>query len=274
MSRGHLSVEPVAKTALSLYGCLIGSAGITPGMRRYALIALAVAVLVVTAGCTGFTTTANSAQSGDDAETRTITVSASGEASTDPNNAIVRVTILASGDTASEAREDVAADANAVRDALLEYGIDDDDIETTRYRIDPQYSDRDRTDPTGYRAIHTYEVTVNDPEAAGEVIDTAVGAGADRVEDVRFGVDDDTQTELRQAALENAMENAKGDAEAIAGASNVRIVQVHSVDASSSSPRIPRVEYAMAGDGGGHSTSIDSGPVSVTVQVTVEYEID
>lgn len=242
-------------------------------MRRHALTVLAIAVLVVTAGCAGINPASSSVQDSDSTDTRTIAVSASGEASADPNLAIVRVTILASSETASEAREEVAEDATAVRQALLDAGIADEDIETVRYRIDPRYDDRDRTTPTAYRAIHSYEITVQDPDSAGDVIDTAVEAGADRVEDVRFGLDDETTTELRQTALENAMENARGDAAAIAGASDVTIVQVQNVDATSQSPRYPRVEYAMA-DSGGASTEIDSGPVSVNVQVTVEYQID
>lgn len=243
-------------------------------MRRNALSVLAIALLVVTAGCTGLSPTSSSAQGSDSTDTRTITVSASGEASADPNLAIVRVTILGSGDTANAAREEVAQDANAVKDALLDAGIADEDIETIRYRVSPEYSDRERTNPTSYRAMHTYEITVQDPDTAGTVIDTAVEAGADRVEDVRFSLDDETTEELRKTALENAMASARADADAIAGASDVRIVQVQNVDATRQSPHSPRVEYAMADAAGGGSTSIDSGPVSVTVQVTVEYKID
>ena len=242
-------------------------------MRRNALVVLALAVLVVTAGCTGLSPAASSTQGSDSTDTRTITVSASGEASAEPNLAVVRVTILGSGDTANAAREEVAQDANAVKSALLDAGIADEDIETIRYRVSPEYSDHKRTEPASYRAMHTYEITVQDPEAAGSVIDTAVGAGADRVEDVRFGLDDETTKELRKTALENAMDAARGDADAIAGASDVRVVQVQNVDATSQSPYSPRVKYAMV-DGGDGSTSIDSGPVSVTVRVTVEYQIE
>lgn len=243
-------------------------------MRRKILAPIALALLLVTAGCVGQSTPLAAPGSGDTSQQRTITVSASGEATHAPDIAVVRVTVESTADSADTARGQIANDSAAVRQALLDAGVAEDDIQTVRYAIHPEYdrgTDGTRT-VTGYRAIHTYEVTVRNPDDAGHVIDTAVGAGADRVDDVRFALSDDARQSVREQAIEDAMANAKADATVTAAAADASLGPVHSATVSGQFRRFGGIEYAVAADSGGR-TQIDSGPVSVTVQVTVTYEI-
>jgi uncharacterized protein YggE len=55
----------------------------------------------------------------------------------------------------------------------------------------------------------------------GEVIDTAVTNGADRVRDVRFTLSGETRDRLRTSALEDAMTAAREQAETIAAAADL-----------------------------------------------------
>jgi hypothetical protein len=239
-------------------------------MRRRYLAPIALALLVLLAGCAGQTTPL-ATPDGTDTDRRTITVSASGEASMAPDIATVHVTVEATADDAETARSTLADDASSVRQALLDAGVAEDDIQTTRYAIYPEY-DREREDVTGYRATHAYEITVRNPENAGSVIDTAVGAGADRVTGVQFGLSEATRQDVRTQAIEAAMANAKQDATAVATAGDVTLGPVHTASVSTQSAVFRGVEYASAGDAGG-ATKIDSGPVEVRVQVTVTYQI-
>lgn len=242
-------------------------------MRRQYLAPIALVFLVATAGCLGGTQSLAAPGSDDSTDRRTITVSASGEAATTPDIAIVHMTVEATADDADTARGQVADEANAVRQALLDAGIAEDDITTTRYAIRPEYDhSRDERTVTGYNAVHSYKVVVRNPDDAGSVIDTAVGAGADRVDNVQFGLSDAARQQLREEAIENAMTNARSDASAAASAGDVSLGQVHQAQVSSTPRYYGGVEYAMAADSGG-KTQIESGPVSVDVQVTVSYQI-
>jgi len=245
-------------------------------MRKQILATIALVLLVVTAGCVGGSTALAAPGSSDSTDSRTVTVSATGEASATADIATIHVSVEAEAADANTARGQVADDAEAVRQALLDAGVSDDDIQTTQYAIHPQYDRNSDGKPTvtSYRAIHAYEVTVQNPDDAGSMIDTAVQAGADRVNSVRFGLSESAREELREQAIEDAMGNARSDAQAVATAGDVSLGPVHSASVSSQPQYFGGVEYALsAGDAAGGSTQLDSGPVSVTVQVTVRYQI-
>lgn len=242
-------------------------------MRRTFLAPIAIALLLVTAGCLGQPTSLSAPGSGDTTQQRTITVSTSGEATHAPDIAIITVTVESTAENADTARGNVADDSAAVRQALLDAGVAEDDIQTIRYAIHPEYERGEARNVTGYRAIHSYEVTVRNPDDAGTVIDAAIGAGADRVDNVRFALSDAAKQQVREEAIKNAMANAKNDAAATASAADVSVGPVHSATVSGESPWYGGgIQYAVTSDAGGR-TQLDAGPVRVTVQVSVTYEI-
>ena len=105
------------------------------------------------------------------------------------------------------------------------------------------------------------------------MIDTAVGAGAVRVNGVQFTLTDETRQAAREEALADAMANAAADANAIADAGGVSIDGIRSV--STGGPVVVPFDgrVAMAEDTGGSPTVIDSGPVTVSAHVSVVYAI-
>ncbi|WP_255197920.1 SIMPL domain-containing protein [Halorarius litoreus] len=241
--------------------------------RASTILALAAATLVVAAaavvGLGGFPAAA--ATTGPDGQT--ISVGASGSAEGTPDQAVLSVAVLATASSADEARQQVATDVERMRAALREAGVDDDQVRTAYFNIGPDY----RYDPetgeqevTRYRAVHAFEITLDDIESAGAIIDVAVENGASQVNNVRFGLSEERQAELRAEALTDAMANADANAQTLADASDLDVVGVHSV--STSDVSYPRYfESAAVGDGGGASTVIESGPVTVTATVQVTY---
>ncbi|UWG47531.1 putative secereted protein, contains kinase-interacting SIMPL domain [Halanaeroarchaeum sp. HSR-CO] len=210
----------------------------------------------------------STAQSGE-----TITVSASGEAQAQPDKAVLRMAVEADDTDVTEARSTVAEDVSSVKEALVEMGIEEEQIRTTDYRI---YEDDRRTKPTEedsqpiYRVRHVLTVDVNETDQVGGVIDTAVDAGVTSVHDVRFTLTSETQRTLKNEALENAMDDADTQAETLAQSANLQIDGVATVETGSSG--IPRPVYAMeAAAGGDAATDISSGPVTVSAQVRVTY---
>lgn len=259
------------------------AAALYPCMRRLSA-AVMVIVLLLATGCVGAfsggapNTTPASAQAvgggSTVGEAGTVTVSASGSVTADPDLAIVRVAVESRADTADAAREAVAADAANVRDALRDLGIPDENVRTAYYHLSAEY-DYDRTGtgervPTGYVATHAFEVRT-DVDMAGQVVDTAVTSGADRVSGVQFTLADDTRQELRAQALANAVEHARADADAIAGAAGLSVTGVHAASTTSATV-YPYAAVAERADAGGQTT-FDAGPVTVTAQVTVAYTV-
>jgi len=260
-------------------------------MRRN--IALAVTAVVVVAGIaaaggladvpSGSPAATGDAAVGAAPNGTTIDVSASGSASAEPDQAVLSVAVVATADSADAARERVAANASTLREALRDAGVPADAIETTSYRV----SERPRTYPkpvessaggstgaasseTVYEAVHAFQVTVDDPERAGAVLDAAVGGGANRVQGVRYTLSEETQSELRTEAIHAAMTDAHARASAVADASGVSVTGLeHASVGYSGMP----VAYATAASGGDAATEtvIDQGPVTVTVSVQATY---
>ncbi|MEF8757149.1 MAG: SIMPL domain-containing protein [Halobacteriales archaeon] len=208
-----------------------------------------------------------------DGPTRTIQVAATGSTETQPDKALVRVSVEASADDPSTARNRLAANVSQMKDALADAGIDDSRIRTTdfdlRERRERQPRESEGEPDTEYRASHRFAIEVDDVDRVGEVVDVAIDNGATNVDDVRFTLSDERREELRTEALETAMSDARQQAETIASSADLEIGGVHS--ASTTDVHVPtrRVTMEAAADGGG--TSFNSGPVSVTATVSVTY---
>lgn len=204
----------------------------------------------------------------------TIRVSATGQVEADPDRAILRVAAVATADSANVARERLAENVSSMRASLSEANVSDDQIRTVAYDI---FQEEDRDPETGervsgpYRATQAFEITVTDVDRIGPVIDAAVDGGANRVDDIQLTLSEETSRQLRAEALTEAMANARSDADTVANASDLTIVNVHSVDTADFGfePRRTDVVTEAAADAGG--TQIDSGPVTVTASVTVVY---
>ena len=249
-------------------------------MTRKRLIAtLLTAALLVTAGCTGGIGSAGDAANDGGANgavaqqgqpDRTVSVSASGEVTADPDRAVLDVAVEATDEDPETVRQRLAENASRMRSALEEMGIEDDRITTQHYVIRQNRESRENPDVTSYRGIHAFEVEVDDVDSVGAVVETAVNNGATNVGSVRFTLSEDARTDLREDALGEAVDNARADAEVLASNTDLTVTGVSSVSTGRVDVRPYRAEAqtAAAGDAG---TNIESGPVSVTAQVQVTY---
>jgi uncharacterized protein YggE len=236
--------------------------------RSLAAVAVVLGAVVATAGVAGavaFSSDANgAAESGDG---RTVEVGASGAVEADPDQAVLRVAVVARSPDVAAARQQLADNVSAMRSALADAGVADDQIRTAHYDIGEDHRPENRE--REYRAIHAFEITLSDVDRVGPVIDTAVANGADRVDGVEFTLSEDRRRQLRRQALDDAMDNARAQADTIAGKAGLSITGVHAASTVDVDARPYRTEAAMAGDAGG--TAIESGPVTVTAQVQVVY---
>lgn len=236
--------------------------------------ALALAVLLVTAGCSG--ALGAGAQSDRTTGGQTIGVSASGQVEASPDQAIVRVAVVATGDDASAARQRLARNVSQMRGSLEDVGVTDDQVTTHYYDIDRERRERppekgsEDAEPT-YRAVHAFEVTLSDVEKVGTVIDTAVENGATEIDGVEFTLSRERRSQLRSEALADAMGNARSKASVLATESNLSITGVQTAQTADVAVASRRETVAMAAAGDGGATSVESGPVTVTARVVVTY---
>ncbi|PSP80280.1 SIMPL domain-containing protein [Halobacteriales archaeon QS_1_68_20] len=237
--------------------------------RRTFLTAAGTGTVTALAGCTAGaddeapTGTDRTGGTTGDPETL-IRVAASGEVETDPDLAEVYVGVVATGQDAATVRDELSSRAEDVKNALLDAGIPEENVRTVQFEIEEAH----REEGSGLRGEHVYEVEVGNVDRVGEIVNVAVDAGAEDVGRIRFTLAEETADELRDTALRQALENARGEAETIADAEGLAITGVEEVATTRTDVRAAHAEAADAGDGG---TEIDAGPVTVAAQVEATY---
>jgi hypothetical protein len=127
---------------------------------------------------------------------------------------------------------------------------------------------------TGYTAVNVVEVSLDDLGRMGDVIDAATRAGANRVQGIQFTLRD--QDAVRAEALRQAAQRAHAEAEVLAGALNLKILRVLTVEETS--PQIVPVRMfkavrAMAGAAAEAPTPVESGTLDVSAQVVLLVEV-
>ncbi|MFB6235383.1 MAG: SIMPL domain-containing protein [Halopenitus sp.] len=239
---------------------------------------LAVVVLVLLAGCGGVAVTDGTDTTDERADAdnvtaasdRTIEVMANGEATADPDRATIRLSVRATGSDPGAVREELAKEDETLLAALRDWGLSDDQIRTVRYDVRQDRESRKQEETKKYVGIHTYAVEIHKVDAVGEVIDVAIGNGADQIDRVQFGLSEERAAKVRERALKDAMASAKSDATVIADSAGLEIVGVQSV--STAETRTIHAEYASPAQAGGDAaTSVEPGDVSVEVRVRVVY---
>ncbi len=205
---------------------------------------------------------------------RTITVNGVGSASGAPDLANIQLGVDVVDTNPGTAYENANTQIETIRGALNELDIANGDIQTSSFNLywSEQFN-RETGMPTGereYHAQHSLNVTVREIDRAGEVINTAVNAGANSIYGLTFGIanDDAMTNEARLAALDDA----RARAEQIAGALDVELGEV--VNIAEGVSFVPVMQNGIGGLGGGaDSAPIAEGMLSVEVQVTVTYLI-
>lgn len=161
-----------------------------------------------------------------------INVAGDGEARAEPDLAIVTVGATHVAPTSQEAMDEVSRRVADVIAGARALGLQDRDIQTTGLSLQPIFRPRPRGDDSppeieAYRASNNVTLTVRQISQASVVLDAAVRAGANVVGGLRFGLSN--VEELRLQALQLAVANARGKANAIAFAAGVSITGVLSI---------------------------------------------
>lgn len=234
------------------------------------------------AGQAGTATPERTASTGAVTGPRTITVIGRGEVKAQPNVANTTVGVEALGATVEAAMADAEARMTSVLDALNGIGIADKDIQTSNFSINFERQSEPKPvtaqatpgafePPTGfYRVSNMVQVTIRDLESVGDVIDTAVKAGANNVWGISFNLENTDVLEAQ--AREAAVADARARAESLAGLNDVQVGVVVSVSEVVGNQQVAM--FAVAAEGRGGGTPVEAGEVTYTTQIQVVYAIE
>ncbi|MDI6737226.1 MAG: SIMPL domain-containing protein [Nanoarchaeota archaeon] len=208
-----------------------------------------------------------------------LTVSGESTITTSPDKAEIYLNVEKKSETADGARILNSEASNSVIAALKTNGIKKEDIETSSFTIYPEQrydGDTEEYITTGYVVRHVIKATTYDVEGAGQLVDTAVKAGANSVENINFGLSIEKKQKVDKEALAKATELAKSRAESMADAAGVKLKKLASVEGGSSyAPYIYyRARMEMAMDSKAAPTPIMPQTLEVRATSTLVYEIE
>ena len=213
---------------------------------------------------------------------RTVQVSGTAVVNVTPDWVLIQLGIQSSGKTPQKAEAGNSATINAVIRALKGLGIEEKDIVTDWYVIEPIYSNGNSLLIQGYRIDNIVAVTLRDISKVNKVIISALNAGANRVVNVEFYLSDlrKYRDQARDMAMKAAQEKAR-DLAAAAGAQTGCVMSINENTWSSYNGGwygqrgdlwTQNVMQNVAPAGGQSSALTDAGPVDLG-QVSVRAEV-
>ena len=202
----------------------------------------------------------------------------SGSVVGEPDIATLNLGVSVEKKTVAEAREAAASAMTAVIESLKANDIAESDIQTQNFSIHPQY---DYTENgrvlRGYRVNNTVSAKVRELESLSNIIDNAAEAGGDIVvvNNIQFMIEDPTPLQTQARAL--AVKNAAAKAETLAEASGVALgkpITISETSHTASPPIAYAAEAAFSDDSARSATPIQAGELTVTINITIVYEIE
>ena len=134
-----------------------------------------------------------------------------GSISAPPDYAQIRSGVSTTAKTVKEANDANVKVMTAITAALLDSGVLQKDIQTSRFSIQPVYTSQ--TPPAesklaGYRVSNQVNLTIHQLSRVGEILDRLVTAGATDVGNIEFLIADPSKV-LDQAREQSPMPDAK-----------------------------------------------------------------
>lgn len=215
---------------------------------------------------------------------RTVTVTGTDSVSVAPDVADLSLAVRTESADATTCQDQAAQTVDAVTAALVASGVPEESIVTSDVNLYPQYDYSTNVETiVGYQMYVGITVRGLSVDQVGETVSTATAAGANVVNNVSYYCSDyDAQYEQ---ALLKAIEQARGKAEAIAGATGATLGSPVSVTEgydgqqyrlTNSIAYAADEEAATADSGAGSSQlklDIDPGTIEIEASVTVEYSV-
>lgn len=206
---------------------------------------------------------------------RVVAVNGEGRVMVMPDTAEVTLGVTITNADLGAAQSEANSKMDAVIAALKDNGVAENQIKTSSYSIQVNRDWEKADQPiTGYTIYHLVHAKVKPMDDVGDVIQAAVDAGANTVNDVMFSVEN-VDGAVRQAR-EQAMEDARQKAQHLAELGGVTLgppVVIAEGTTPSPMPKIYDGRETVASDMAGGAAPIQPGETEVYVSVSVSYGI-
>lgn len=184
---------------------------------------------------------------------KVISVTGTATTSVDPDRLVIQFGVETQEKTAKASLDANSQLMSNVVNALMGVGIIEDELSTSRLNISPIYDyynepEGKRTQElVGYRVSNILMVETKNLDKAADIIDSAVDAGANRVDSVYFSLSPQKQIQFKDLLLEEAVKNAQSKAEKALAPLNHKIIGVKAVSLSEFGmpPPIPYRSYGL-----------------------------
>jgi uncharacterized protein YggE len=256
-------------------------------MKRLAP-ALPTALLTVAVAAAG-RSDAQAPAAADPAATATLRAIGQAEVRAKPDRLRATLAIVTGGATAAEAIQTNNDRMQTLVQLVSQIGLSNEEYETGTLRIDPIYeNERTRWTKrgmigrlTGFQVVNALEIDTPSLDLLEKLIETTVEGGVNRIDRIGFALGDPEST--RDEAIRLATRRARHDAEVMAGAADVQIVRIRSIELTETSlapsgtgaGRGLGRAFAVGGSTAGAAAGVGSAGSDITVraEVKVVFEI-
>jgi len=179
--------------------------------------------------------------------------------------------------TAAEAVKENTKKMNDIVKALKDLGIEEKDIKTVNYSLNPSYdyaTSRQRL--LGYEVSQNVTIKIRNLDKIGDTISKTTEKGANQIGNIDFTIDD--ENELKAEARDLAIEKAIAKAEEIADKTGMHLGKIINVYenqyyAPQTNYMAKDMAYGLGGSAEIAAPSIQVGQNEVSVEVNVVYEV-
>jgi uncharacterized protein len=189
----------------------------------------------------------------------------------EPNRAIVSIGIVTKDKELTIAQRQNQLISSKLLLSLEQNGIPKNHIQTSTYHIYPQYNFEDGVQTfAGYEVRQIFSVTIDTINKIGKIIDDAIKAGANTVENIQF-INSDTSN-VYQQSLAIAYKKAFQKAVTLANASGQKLVaQPKIISEKTYGKEIPYESNQFVKAASTEGTTVQTGQIAVTAGLIVEY---
>ncbi len=209
---------------------------------------------------------------------RTVSVSGTGEVSASPDLARVSLGIESRKPTMAEARSEVSATVDRVLALTRSMKIDPKFVNSTRLQVQPLYEwdEKNRRQLLqGYLVSRQVEVELRDLDQLGTLLEKAVDAGVNQVGDPQL--DSTRRKSLEREAMAKAVDDARQNAEALAGAAGAKLGAVRTLNGQANSMPVPMYRrdamVAMAAAPAPPAETYQAADMKFSATVSAEYDL-
>lgn len=205
---------------------------------------------------------------------RVITMTGRASVGVAPDQVEINLGVTSKAETARDALTLNNANMNTVLKTLKEEGIEEKNIQTSNFSIQPDYEHyRDGRAPKirGYRVSNTVRILVKEIDKLGALLDKVVSSGSNQINGIRFLVskEDELKDEARKSAVAVATRKAKLYAEA----AGVKLGDVIMITESRHGGGHP-VPIARTLAKEANAVPIAGGEQQLSVSVTISWDLE